>query len=366
MDNIIKNYVDDVIIKQKQIPYIDILVKKGYDTKYRYFQNANGTANGKEKLYMYSCSKVITAVATMMLVEKDVIKLEDEVSKYIPNFSNSYIIENGTEVKSEPITIKHLLSMSSGLDYNFNSKYIKERFSRIPSPTAKDIASEIIKSPLNFQPGSMFKYGLSHDVLGGVIEVVTGERFSTYIKKEIFEPLNMINSTFTLVDDYDFEPLYFSSNGKILPFNYEQEKWANHPTYDGGGGGLKSTVLDYSLFLEVLANGGVTKGGYQLIKPETLKLMTEETTKNLKIENNYTCVQGKDYGYGLGVRVRKIDTPWGLEKGEFGWDGAAGSYAMVDTKNKVSITIGMHVRNWPEVFRGEHLKLVEMIYKNIL
>ncbi len=363
--DLIKNYIDQVVIKERNIPYFDVLVKKGHDTIYRYYQNASGTATGKEKLYMYSCSKVITAVATMMLVERGVISLDDKVSKYIPEFENSHLIIDDKKVNSSPITIKHLITMSSGIDYNFNSPFVKQKFAQNPFSTAREIAGEIIKMPLHFNPGDKFMYGLSHDVLGGVIEVVTGNRFSDFAENEIFKPLNMKHSTFKYCEG-GFEPLYHAVDGVVLPYPYEQEKWANHLTYDGGGGGLKSTVEDYSLFLETLASGGVSKNGYNLIKPQTIEMMTVETTNELSVKNNYTCVQGTDYGYGLGVRVRKLDTPWGLKRKEFGWDGAAGSYAMVDPNTNVSITMGMHVRNWPNVFRGEHLKLVEMIYNEYI
>ena len=359
------NYIDNFIIKEKGIPYIDVLVKKGHTTLYRHYQNKNGTATGKEQLYMYSCSKVVTAVSTMMLVERGVLSLDDKVSKFIPDFENSYIIVNGEKVKSKPITIKHLLTMSSGIDYNFNSQYIKKKFLDNPFATASEIAGEVIKSPIHFEPGEKFMYGLSHDVLGGIIEKVTSSRYSDFVYENIFKPLNMKHSTFKYLCD-GFEPLYHSINGEIQPFNREQEKWANHKTYDGGGGSLKSTVEDLSLFIETLANNGVSANGHKLINAETLDLMAVDTIKELSVKNNYTCVQGTDYGYGLGVRVRKVDTPWGLEKGEFGWDGAAGSYTLVDRKNNISITMGMHVRNWPEVFIGEHLKIVEMIYNEII
>lgn len=365
MSNVIKNYIDEVIIKQKRIPYIDILVKKGHETIYRYYQNANGDATGKEKLYMYSCSKVVTAVATMMLVERGVLSLDDKVSKYISEFENSHLLIDGEKVKSKPITIKHLITMSSGLDYNFNSPFVKQKFLSNPFATAREIAGEIIKMPIHFEPGDKFMYGLSHDVLGGVIEAATGKRYSDFVNDEIFKPLNMKHSTFKLTET-DFEPLYHSVNGVVEPYPYPQEKWVNSPCYDGGGGGLKSTVEDYSLLLETLASGGISSSGYKLIDKKTIVLMTVETTNELSVKNNYTCVQGTDYGYGLGVRVRKIDTPWGLKQKEFGWDGAAGSYAMIDPNTGVSVTVGMHVRNWPEVFRGEHLKLVEMVYTTLL
>ena len=85
----------------------------------------------------------------------------------------------------------------------------------------------------------------------------------------------------------------------------------------------------------------------------------------ISISNNFACVQGGDYGYGLGVRIRQKPTEWGLNKGEFGWDGAAGSYVMMDPEKKVSIFIGLHLRNWPVVFKGKHLPIVEKIYKEL-
>lgn len=363
--NVINDYIDNYLIKEKGIPYLDVLVKNGHDTIYRHYQNKNGNATGKELLYMYSCSKVVTAVATMACVERGIISLDDKVSKYLPEFENSYRLVNGQKIKTKPVTIKHLITMSSGLDYNFNSPFVKQKFIQNPFATAREIANEIIKMPLHFEPGDKFMYGLSHDVLGGVIESATNSRFSDFVADEIFKPLNMKHSTFKFLEG-DFEDLYHAVDGVIEPYPYEQEKWANHKTYDGGGGGLKSTVEDCSLLLETLACGGISSNGYKLIKPETIALMTVENTKVLSVKNNYTCVEGKEYGYGLGVRVRKIDTPWGLKQKEFGWDGAAGSYALVDPNTGVSVTMGMHVRNWPQVFSGEHLKLVEMIYKNLL
>ena len=94
-----------------------------------------------------------------------------------------------------------------------------------------------------------------------------------------------------------------------------------------------------------------------------MQALATEQVKNISVQNTFTCVQGEDYGYGLGVRVRQSPTAWGLPVGEFGWDGAAGSYVMVDPERKISVFIGMHVRNWPEVFTGKHLEIVEAIYK---
>ena len=352
----VKSYIDNIVIKEKKIPYFDVLVTKGETEVFRYFTNAQNSATGNEKLYMYSCSKVITAVATMMLVERGKLSLDDEVSKFLSCFNDVFLIKDGKKVKPQnKVTIKHLLTMSAGLNYNFDTEFIKSRFEKNHLSTTLDIIEEIVKSPLSFEPGEKFAYSLCHDVLGGVIEVVSGLKFSDFVYENIFKPLGIETMTFKC-DSKGYEKLYYAESGKVVPYIYKEVAWANHPSYESGGGGLKGTVKGYSLFLQGLVNG-------KLLKKETLDLMTKEQTSNFKIQNTYACIQGGDYGYGLGVRTRKTPTPYGLPVGEFGWDGAAGSYALVDRKNNVTITMGMHVRNWPSVFKGEHLKIVEMIYK---
>ena len=357
----IQNYIDNFVIKQKQIPYIDVLVTKGGKEVFRYFKNAENTATGKEKLYVYSCSKIVTALLTCSLIEKGIISLDDKVSKFLPCFDDAFLIKDGKSVKPDKdVTIKHLLTMSAGLDYNFETEFIIKAFEENPNSTVIDIAKAIIKSPLKFQPGEKFSYSLCHDVLGAVIEVATGEKFSSYAKMVLFEPLGMKNTTFKF-DNVGFERLYYAENGKVVPFTYPEARWANHKTYESGGGGLKSTVEDLSKLFSALS-----LCDEKITNENTLDLLTSESTSEFSVKNSYACIQGGDYGYGLGVRVRKIPTDYGLPVGEFGWDGAAGTYGLIDRKNHISVTIGMHVRNWPDVFRGEHLKLVEMIYKKIL
>ena len=141
-----------------------------------------------------------------------------------------------------------------------------------------------------------------------------------------------------------------------------------HPTknYSSGGAGLVATAEDYAIFAATLASGGVSENGYRLLKPESIEKMKELQFDGLNVNNNYTCVQGKDYGYGLGVRVRTNALDCGIPKGEFGWDGAAGSYVLVDTDNAISITMGMNILDWPKVFKGEHLAIAKLIYEELI
>ena len=154
-------------------------------------------------------------------------------------------------------------------------------------------------------------------------------------------------------------------SGEIVEIPIENELVFGE-NYDSGGAGVIGTVEDYARFVDLMACGGESENGYRLLKEETVELLRQETITSLGVDNSFTCVQGDDYGYGLGVRVRKKTTEWGLPIGEFGWDGAAGTYIMVDPINKISVVIGMHLRGWPNVFRGEHLRLVQCVYEDMI
>ena len=349
--------------KETGLTYIDVICKEKHKTIFRYLSGDGVT--GKEQLYMYSCSKVITAVAALRLVEAGKISLEDKVCQYLPEIEKAFILEENGEKRTvgQAMTIRHLFTMTAGFTYNLKTEpIIKLANESNGKAVLRDFIPKFVETPLSFFPGERFQYSLCHDVLAAVIEVVTGKRFSVYVKEAIFEPLGMCNSYFDnseqgVFDVYAASPtgeIHLDENGKLLL-----------PTkaYESGGAGLSSTVEDYSLFAEALACGGTGKNGYQVIKKETVALLCSKQLDGLSLNNAFTCIQGDDYDYGLGVRIRNKDTAWGLEKGEFGWDGAAGSYVMVDPKREVSVFIGMHVLDWPTIFMEKHLQIVEQLYK---
>ena len=363
--DLIKKYIDEVVIQKTGIPYYDVLVKKGYDTIYRYHVNKTNTSTGNERLYMYSCSKLVTVTLGFLLIEKGYIKLDDNLDKYFPAFKNTFVLKDGVKTPTQnKIKIHHLFTMTAGFNYYFYElKSIADAFLLNPKSTTLDIINVLATQPLDFEPGEKFNYSLCHDVLAGVYEVATNEKFSDLAEKYVFKPLKMERSTFKKVY-FGLEPLYFSrKNGAIIPYE-EKAVCSNHESYESGGGGLKSTVEDISKLLEVLANDGLTKDGAEFISKESIKMMTTPTS-NISFVSDFTSIIGTDYDYGYGVRVRKTDTDFNLKKGEFGWDGAAGSYMMIDPTNNVSISVGMHVRNWPAVFEKGNLKLVEIIYNEL-
>ncbi len=206
------------------------------------------------------------------------------------------------------------------------------------------------RSPLAFEPGTGYRYSLCHDVLGALIEVWSGESFGTYMKKNILDVVGMPDTFFGLPKDKvrlsRMAALYtFDENKKPqrraleCPFILSEE-------YESGGAGLCSSTEDYALFLDAIACGGVCKNGNRLLKPETVAMMR---TPCLNDEQYRTfSVVRKGYNYGLGVRVHVDNTISGSLSplGEFGWDGAAGAFSMVDPHNKISLTYFQQIHAW--------------------
>ena len=345
------------------IPYIDVICCKEYHELFRY---TSGTIEkGNKRLRMFSCSKVITSVVALRLIEEGKLSLDDKVFHYLPEVKNAFILNENNQriVVGDQITVYQLFTMTAGFTYNVKTHPITELASKSEGRAQlRDFIAKFVETPLSFVPGTRFQYSLCHDILAAVVEIITKKPFSQYVEEVIFKPLGMKDSTFNnsssqLADlflaDVDGGISKIENQNSLLPTN----------AYESGGAGLISTVDDYILFANALACKGVAKNGYRVLKEETLKLLATERFKSLSIDNGFTCVQGDEYGYGLGVRVRTVETEWGLPKGEFGWDGAAGSYVMVEPKQKVAIFIGMHVKNWPVFFSGKHLEIVENIYK---
>ena len=364
----VNEYVKEKLIHGKHIPYIDVLVKKDHQMIYRYMDGFKYIPSGKEILYMYSCTKPITAVCAMQLIKEGKLSLEDEVSKYLPEYNEVFLLDkNQNQIKPKnKIKIKHLLTMTAGLTYDRETQAIKDLLIQTNgNATTRQMVCAFAKNPLAFEPGTDFLYSLCLDVLGAIIEVVSGLSFGQYVQKNVLLPLKMNTCTF---DEKQFEgkimQCFTCKNGEYVPDDlFHLMKLSSN--YESGGGGLVGTVEDYSVFADTLACGGISDTGYELLDKKHILLMSSEQVSKLSVNNSFTCVQGEDYGYGYGVRTRKKALTEGVPVGEFGWDGAAGSYVLIDIKNRISITIGMNLLNWPNVFNGEHLNIVKLIYQDL-
>ena len=334
----LKNFCDSFLAAG--LPGFDIAVYKSGECLFRYMNGYNNLEkkikmNGKERYNIYSCSKPITCTAALKLYEKGMFSLEDKLSDYMPEFKSMTVkTENGIKKAENSILIKHLFEMTAGFSYNTASESLlkcrEETSGRCPT---REAMKYLAKEPLLFEPGDRWEYSLCHDVLAALVEVVSGQKFEDYVKENIFDVLDMPNSTFilpeseieTIAEQYRFE------NGKAVNVGKHIIAYKIGSEYASGGAGCISTVDDYIKFLEGLRTG-------KLIKPETLRAMT---TDRLTDSQKRTYWLNGTHGYGLGVKTPKGDTH------DFGWGGAANAYLAVDTENEISVYLGAHMLSSP-------------------
>ena len=327
----------------------------------------------QDKLFnIYSCSKVATVTAAMQLFERGYFLLDDPLYDFIPEYKEMYIKnENGENVKAKnPITLRHLFAMTSGLDYNIENtsmeKSIKITDGKMDTLTViKCLAEE----PLCFEPGSRWCYGMSHDVLAAVVEVISGKKFSEYVKENIFEPLEMKESFYhnekiqgKMAEQYryvnakevDLVKLQTAADNRNEGHTVHEDKSVRFvfgSEYDSGGAGITTSVSDYSKFVSALANGGVGMNSEQIISKSTIDLIRTNQL-NERLLNYFSWPHLAGYGYGLGVRTL-IDKAKGGScgnLGEFGWGGAAGATVLVDPDLKLSMFYAHHMLNPQEEY----------------
>lgn len=335
------------------LPLCDLAIshngKEIYRRQVGYSDHCGKTPVDNNTLYwIYSNSKVVTCTAAMRLIEESKLSLDDEVSKYLPAFADIHVKKpDGTVKKAEnPMKIIHLFTMSGGLDYNYEAPHIKEARNKEGSDTVS-ICSSMALEPLNFEPGEHYMYSLCHDVLAAVVEVVSGMRFSEYLKKIIFEPLGMEN-TFFRVSSSDTGRIaeaymYNNAEGISAPID-SNNGFILSPNYESGGAGLLCTVDDYMKVISALSCDGCAPNGYRILKPETIAMMEENRLPSVPWQD---FVGGRLYGYGWGLCGRvHVDPVRSLSLssvGEFGWDGAHGAFSMVDRKNKLAMYFATQV-----------------------
>jgi CubicO group peptidase (beta-lactamase class C family) len=296
---------------------------------------------------LYSMSKPVTSVAAMMLVDDGKLSLDDPLSKYIPAFADVRVavetrdgdgkISLGSEPLARPITILDLLRHTSGITYGFYGD----------SPVRKLYASSglfdgdfdnaqlterLAKLPLAEQPGALWDYGHSTDVLGRVIEVVSGKSLYEFEKERLLDPLGMQETAFKVDDSKRArvaEALpgdHTLSSIRGLGDPVKRRRW------ESGGGGMLGTIADYARFAQMLLNGG-SLDGRQYLKPETVVLMTSDhVPPETRIARDYFYFPSGDSGFGLGFAVRVVENP-PLPTGEYRWDGAGGTFFFIDPRD---------------------------------
>jgi len=298
-----------------------------------------------------SMTKPITSVAAMMLVDQGKLKLDDPVSKYIPSFADMKV---GVEKKAEdgnvalemvplkrPITVLDLLRHTSGITYGFyGDSLVRKAYAAANlfegDPDNAEFAERIARLPLQEQPGTLWDYGHSTDILGRIIEVVSGTSLYQFEKANLLDPLGMVDTGFYVKDpakrDRVAQPMPNDADFRV---GYKLDPLVPRRR-EAGTGGMISTPHDYARFAQMILNGG-TLDGRQILSPATFKEMTtDHVGPDSGIERDWAYFPGDGFGFGLGFGVRtdpgnaKPPPPGSL--GELKWDGASGCYFVVDPK----------------------------------
>lgn len=349
MDKLISQEVSEGRVKGASA----LVLHKGQEIYY----NAFGFADAERGLpmrrdtiiHLYSMTKPITAAAVMILAERGELDVWDAISDYLPAFRDPRVWDEEKQCEipaKREITVWDLLNMTSGIPYpdmihepgRRMDKVVKElvrRREQGETVGTQEFVSRIAEVPLCFRPGEQWMYGFSADVLGAVVEVVSGKKFSKFLKEEMFEPLEMTDTGFFVPKDklhrlaqyYDLMP---QGELKVHTGSHLGEYYGEDVAFESGGAGLVSTLDDYSHFASMLINKGKYKGR-QILGRKTVEFMAQNRLTDKQRETMiWDSVKG--YGYGCLMRVLLDQGQAGFNgsPGEFGWDGWTGNYVTMD------------------------------------
>lgn len=306
---------------------------------------------------IYSMSKPITSVAVVILLQEGHFKLDDPVEKYLPEFKGMKVFnEEQTESHDakNKMTIKHLLTHTSGLTYGWGNKPIDKLYGELKifrrGSTLKDMSQKLAKIPLLHEPGQRWTYGVSTDLLGYLVEVVSGMPFEEFLKTRIFTPLGMLDTAFSVPKSKveRFAALYRpSEDGGLKLAAHVPLSNDDLSFFPSGGGGLVSTTADYLRFCQMLLNGGELDG-VRILKPENVELMRYP---------HHQYRRGGAFGLGFHVVTRENTEEPIRSKGSFSWSGAAATTFWIDPEKEIVAIVMTQLMNNRHAFAGDFERL---------
>jgi len=334
---------------------------------------------------IYSMTKPITTTAAMILYEEGKLQLDDPVEKYLPAFKNKKVLVDGELVDAtHAITIRELMSHTAGLTYgifgnsvidqkyrvamfgeghqfSFNNTTINADASKIK--TLDDLVSAIGPIPLQYQPGTQWVYSLSVDILGAVVEKVSGQSLDVFMLERLFQPLRM-NDTFFEVPKEKLQRFGTlqakDAGGKLMVIDRPKTSdFANNVTFFSGGGGLVSSAMDYLRYSQMMLNGGELDG-IRILSPTTIDLMTrDQLTQSARLgyDPRPGIMGDVSFGLGFGLAVKAPRVRSG-SKGSYRWAGIAGTDFWIDPKEDLTAMILVQMMGYPPALRNEFKTLV--------
>lgn len=344
---VLQQYVDN----GELVGVVSMLARRGEVVHFEEFGALNkntGQALESDSIFrIYSMTKPITTLAVMMLYEEGKLQLNDPVARYLPAFSDVRVAGPGGSMvpPQRPMTIQMLMTHSAGLTYGvFGDTMIDRQYrdnSVMTSPDLDVFIERLGQIPLQYQPGTRFHYSVATDVLGAVVEAVSGQSLGEFFQERIFGPLEMDDTFFQVPADklnrfgtnHTFDP---QSGQLVVSDAPGSSNFVNRQTFESGGGGLLSTAEDYMKFSQMVLNGGELDG-VRIIGNKTLEYMTQNHLPGIFGDNGAHApdtlpgfVNGT--GFGLGFAVIEDPTAAGGigSKGEYYWGGAAGTIFWID------------------------------------
>ncbi|MEM9054596.1 MAG: serine hydrolase domain-containing protein [Pseudomonadota bacterium] len=347
-----------------------------------YYAGLRGLETGapitKDTIYrIYSMTKPVTGVAMMMLWEEGKFQLDDPITKFVPEFEDLKVL-NGVNEDGSPIlvdlerapTMRELMAHTSGFAYGLggddpaNTAFREQEI--LAAPDMQTFIDKVAGVPLLFQPGEAWFYSVGMDIQGHIIEKISGQTFGDYLQTRLFEPLGMTDTAFYVPDEkydrlsevYGFHP----ETKALVPVPYPNVQFRKETVpYESGGGGLVSTMDDYSRFSQMLVNRGELDG-VRILKPETLDLITTNVLPEGALISDGGMNVGQTYpGFGMGLTFGTIEdaaaVPTETPNGSYFWGGAASTWFWIDPVNELYF-IGM-VQIFDNDNPGEPLELRE-------
>lgn len=391
IDSLITNYIN-----RKEIAGAGIIIRKGnekvFESYYGYADIENGVRTDENTTYrLASMTKPIVALAVMMLVDEGKIKLDDCLSEYLPSFSRMRVLQNdggfggyqpnkdnptapifkddiptdlNFSLASNQITIKYLLNHSSGLGQGPLSTLLVDKYIKKDHSLAErvHIFSEL---PLDFEPGTQTGYSalVAYDILGYVIEKISGQSLNDFIRDRLFKPLDILNLGYHLSENNHshLAKLYESNNGTLTDVSETEKLWTLvnpiRSGYYSGSAGMLGTIEDYDKIAQLFLNEGVYNGARLLSKDSYLSMTSKELNAPLEL------IPGVTWGLGVIISGKEKETHKMLSEGTYGWSGAYGTHFFVDPLKKISVVLGVNCSNIGGAASPLSLALEEIVYQ---
>ena len=351
-------------IDERKAPGAAMLIARRGKIAYRQAlgeRKAGGAAMTEDAIFrIYSMTKPIVSVAVMMLVEEGRLSVIDPVSAHIPAFADAQVgVPGGDKLKLQPLkrpmTVQDLLRHTSGLTYGFTGVALAQKLTKAagvlnPDRTTAENVEAIAALPLMHQPGTAWEYGVSTDVLGRIVEVVEGARLSDVLRARIFGPLGMTDTAFFTPEakvSRRAEPFSFDF---MTAAGLDSVNATTPPKFEQGGGGLVSTLADYTRFCAMLANGGAFEG-HRLLSPRTIAYMASDHLDATVNRNHYLLWPGHGFGLGFAVRVSQGIGPAIGSVGEYFWGGMMGTTFWISPRDDLFAILMVQSPEYREYFR---------------